>query len=71
MPPILVINPRSDDVFGNAAKARVDEGVARIEDLERALQGRYPAVRVRARSLSGEADATWYVYREGTWVPTR
>ena len=70
MRPILVINPRSDEAFVEAAKALVDQGATRIEDLERELRGRYPKVRVRARSLSGEADETWYVYREGTWVPT-
>jgi hypothetical protein len=67
--PILVLNPRSDETFFELAERLTAAGAETPEALERELRTRYPAAVVRARSLSSEPIVTWYVYREGTWVP--
>ena len=36
----------------------------------RKLRERYPLAVVRPRDLSSERTAVWYVYREGSWVPS-
>ena len=36
----------------------------------RLLARHYPRVVVHERVLSGESLPTWYVYREGNWIPS-
>lgn len=67
--PTLLINPPDDRAFAEAAEALVRRDGATVVALERALRVRYPKARVHARNVSGEHDVTWYVYREGRWVP--
>jgi hypothetical protein len=69
MAPILVANPRSDAVFAQVAKELSRQGVHGPADLQARLRGRYPDAIVRARDLSGDTRAIWYVYRDGRWVP--
>jgi hypothetical protein len=66
--PLLVINPLGDPLFVRACDEAMASRPARPEDLQAALQGRFPNVVVRPRSLSGEQLAVWYVYRDGRWV---
>lgn len=66
--PILVVNPRSDAVFVALAEQLVGEADG-PEALELLLRERYPLVVVRERDLQAEAP-TWYVYREGRWIPS-
>ena len=66
----FVINPRSDEEF----VARVQtEGPASssAEALQARLRADYPKAVVRPRQLEGEREEIWYVYREGSWVPSR
>jgi hypothetical protein len=70
MHPVLVINPRSDEPFVILAHRLVEDGSATVEDLERELRRTYPRAVVRQRELSGESIVTWYVYREGSWIPS-
>ena len=70
MRPLLVIDPRSDEAFVILAHRLVEDGMATVEDLERELRRVYPRAVVRQRELSGEAIVTWYVYREGSWIPS-
>ena len=69
MRPVLVINPRTDHVFANLAERITRDGVQNAHALEEALRKAYPRTVVRERGLAQEAT-TWYVYREGTWVPS-
>lgn len=69
MQPTLVLNPRTDADFDALAERIVRDGVESAEALEAALREQYPRTVVRERGLAHEAT-TWYVYREGTWVPT-
>lgn len=65
--PMLIVNPRSDDVF--VARAQSLAGSAETPNaLEAQLREEYPDVRVHERGLHGEV-VTWYVYREGRWIP--
>jgi hypothetical protein len=66
--PTLVINPRDDEVFVAFVEREFADGPKSATELEAQLRARYPRVSVRERGLSGEAGATWYVYREGTWT---
>jgi hypothetical protein len=68
--PVLVTNPRSDRELQGLAEALVRDGAATTAALASALRDRYPRVVVRERSLSHEAVAVWYVYREGSWIPS-
>lgn len=70
MPPILVLNPRSDATFTRRAARVVRDGVTRAEDLQAELRRTYPGAVVHRRILDGEQVETWYVYRDGRWVPT-
>jgi hypothetical protein len=67
--PILVVNPRSDAEFVAFAEDAVRAEATTPLALEEALRTRYPRAQVRARDLRGEA-VTWYVYREGRWIPS-
>jgi len=66
----FVINPRSDDQFVARVQAA---GMASpsAEALQATLRANYPKAVVRPRQLEGEREEIWYVYREGTWVPSR
>ena len=66
---VLVVNPRADREFDEFAERHAADGADTPAALERALRTRYPKARVRERTLSSEPIVTWYVYREGTWVP--
>jgi hypothetical protein len=68
MRPALVLNPRSDDAFVNHAHALIGDGVESPDAMQRELRTDYPDAVVHERVLSGERSATWYVYREGSWV---
>jgi hypothetical protein len=69
MRPVLVVNPRTDAEFVAEAERLTREGADTAAALEAALRERYPRAVVRERGLAAEAT-TWYVYREGTWVPS-
>ena len=66
--PILIINPRSDDVFVDRVHMLADS-VDVPDELQEKLRDEYPSAVVRARDLEGERRPVWYVYREGRWVP--
>ena len=71
MRPTLVVNPANDDLFAARARALVEDDVESIDRLQRGLrEAGYPRAVVRARELSSEPAQVWYVYREGTWVPS-
>ena len=70
VPPSLMVNPRSDDELVERATALVQNGARTPGELETGLRDRYPLVKVRERSLSHEAVTVWYVYREGSWIPS-
>lgn len=65
--PVLVINPASDEAFARRAKEHLDHLAAPAE-LQARLRSTYPHAIVRSRGLAGESE-TWYVYRDGHWVP--
>jgi hypothetical protein len=69
MRPTLVVNPRSDAAFVAFAERLIHDGAESATALEAALRKQYPRAVVRERGLAHEAT-TWYVYREGTWVPS-
>ena len=71
MRPILVLNPRHDLAFVQAAEALVEGGTGSPGELEAALRRDFPRVVVRPRDLSDERLVMWYVYREGHWVNGR
>ena len=71
MKPVLIVNPADDADFAADAHARLEEdGADTPSSLQRSLRERYPRAVVRARELSSEPSQVWYVYREGTWVPS-
>lgn len=63
-----MVSPRTDGRFILTAEALVAEGVQTAAELQHRLRERYPGATVRQRLLEGD-DATWYVYRDGTWSP--
>jgi hypothetical protein len=69
MRPILIVIPRSDETFAELADRLLGDGVESAGALERELRATYPNAQVHERSLSSEAAVTWYVYREGRWIP--
>ena len=70
MRPVLILNPRSDDVFVRRARAAAVDA-ADPASLAQRLRGWYPNIVVRARELSSEPAVMWYVYRDGRWTPER
>jgi hypothetical protein len=66
--PVLITNPRNDDVFRAAAHAALGAGASSPGALHAALRPQYPHVLVRPRALSAEPATVWYVYREGRWT---
>ena len=67
----LVCNPADDLAFAGAAEGFVARGAGTPAGLQRLLQDDYPNVLVRARGLSSEEFDAWYVYRDGSWTPSR
>jgi hypothetical protein len=65
----MIVNPRGDAAFSNRARVLAAEGVEDAAEMQRALRVDYPGAVVHERSLSGERDPTWYVYRDGIWLP--
>jgi hypothetical protein len=68
--PVLILNPRDDVEFAAYAEELAGAGELDAEGLQGKLRGRYPKAVVRPRDLSSERTAVWYVYREGSWVPS-
>jgi hypothetical protein len=68
--PELVTNPRSDVELRELAMTLVRDGARTTADLASRLRDRYPQIVVRARDLSDEDVVVWYVYREGSWIPS-
>ena len=66
--PILVLNPRHDGAFADAAQTLLDHDAPSLEALQSSLRQTYPNAVVRARELSGETIVAWYVFREGHWI---
>ncbi len=66
--PILVVIPRDDSAFADAAAQSVASEGRTPELLQHALRIRFPRTVVRARDLSAEVLRVWYVYREGHWI---
>lgn len=67
-PAVLIINPRSDEVFARDV-AMLAEGASLPAELQSRLRDRgYPRALVRARDLAGQVEVIWYVYREGRWI---
>jgi len=66
--PVLAINPRHDQAFVAAAEALLDDGMRSLTRFQDVLRRRFPDAFVRARDLSGERGAVWYVFRDGHWV---
>lgn len=69
--PVLVTNPPLDQAFVAAAEAVLDDGMRSLAAFQDVLCRRFPDVFVRARDLSGERGAVWYVFRDGHWVNGR
>ena len=67
--PILIINPRSDGAFVASAEKLLAADPPTAAAMEAALRVEYPRATVRERDLADEAATTWYVYREGRWIP--
>lgn len=67
--PALIVNPRTDEAFVELVE-QLSNGAATPADLQVALRGSYPQAVVRARDLSSESLAVWYVFRDGHWVGT-
>lgn len=65
--PSLVLNPSTDEDFVNRAQSLAVAATS-PEALQQALRAYYPRAVVRRRDLSLEHES-WYVYREGHWVP--
>jgi hypothetical protein len=63
------VNPRSDADFVAFTEERLLAGADTPMALEEQLRERYARTVVRERDLRGEVP-TWYVYREGTWIPS-
>lgn len=66
--PVLVVNPATDGPF-DAQTRELALASRTPAELQAALRAEYPEAVVRSRDLAGE-DETWYVYRDGRWVPS-
>lgn len=66
----FVINPRSDAEFVARVEAE-GPSCASAPALQSTLRDHYPKAVVRPRQLEGEREEVWYVYRDGTWIPSR
>jgi hypothetical protein len=68
VPPILVVNPISDQRFVEFAHASLKAGGETPQALQERLRVEYPAAVVRPRELADERQNIWYIYRDGRWV---
>jgi hypothetical protein len=68
--PLLVLNPPDDADFRTLASRLVEGGARTPASLQRRLREQHPSAIVRPRELAGEPTETWYVYRDGRWVPS-
>ncbi len=67
--PFLLTIPASDEAFRRHVTGQLEgSGAERPEQLEARLRRLFPRAVVRERGLSGEGP-TWYVYRDGRWLP--
>ena len=66
--PMLMLNPRDDEAFGEFVAQLVEGGIATIGALQAALRERYPEAVVHLREISSERVVVWYVYRDGRWI---
>ena len=69
MPPLLIVNPRSDIRFVERVNELTAEAGADPVALQARLRTDYPTAIVRRRELSSESTEMWYVYRDGRWSP--
>lgn len=69
MPPILILNPRSDTRFVQLVSELTAAGAQEPAGLQAALRAEFPDAVVRRRELSSESTEMWYVYRDGRWTP--
>jgi hypothetical protein len=67
--PELRLNPADDETFRQIVSSWRPTAW-RPAALQTYLRDRYPAAVVQPRDLQGEAETTWYVYRDGHWVNT-
>ena len=66
--PVLMLNPRDDEAFGDLVAELVASGIQTTTALEAALRDRYPEAVVHLREISAERVVVWYVYRDGRWI---
>ena len=66
--PVLMLNPRDDEAFGELVTQLVAGGIETTGALQAALRDRYPAAVVHQREISSERAVVWYVYRDGRWI---
>jgi hypothetical protein len=69
VPPLLIVNPRSDVRFVELVTELTADGTFDQADLQDRLRVDYPDAVVRRRELSSESTEMWYVYRDGRWSP--
>ena len=69
MPPLLIVNPRSDIRFVERVNELTAEAGTDPVALQARLRADYPTAIVRRRELSSESTEMWYVYRDGRWSP--
>ena len=66
--PLLILNPRHDERFVARVQYLMASGTDAPEKLQELLRAHFAEALVRPRSLSGEPQRVWYVYRDGHWV---
>jgi hypothetical protein len=66
--PVLLLNPRDDEAFGDLVAELVAGGTETTIALQAGLRHRYPAAVVHKREISAERVVVWYVYRDGRWI---
>ena len=69
MPPLLIVNPRSDARFVERVTELTADAGTDPAELQASLRADYPNAIVRPRELSSESTEMWYVYRDGRWSP--
>ena len=69
MPPLLIVNPRSDVRFVERVNELTAGAGTDPAALQASLRADYPNAIVRRRELSSESTEMWYVYRDGRWSP--
>ena len=66
--PVLMLNPRNDEAFGDLVVELVTGGIETTIALQAALRERHPEAVVHLREISSERVVVWYVYRDGRWI---